>query len=171
MLLQYGPHFFSTLSEKFGQLARFFWANGLPPPLAKNFPYAYGLRRQNFSRTRTSWAWWQTKEYKKLNQGCSMKISWKQIHRLNFIIQQVASCWKNRESIEFVSIFVQTLAAAVIHVEYNLFNVKQHVMTSLLNWMPWQGLTSFKFCCSTNGKRCCSCWMGRKKFSNFKDWL
>ena len=42
MLLQYGPHFFSTLSEKFGQLARFFWANGLPPPLAKNFPYAYG---------------------------------------------------------------------------------------------------------------------------------
>ena len=41
MLLQYGPHFFSTLSEKFGQLARFFWANGLPPPLAKNFPYAY----------------------------------------------------------------------------------------------------------------------------------
>ena len=43
MLLQYGPHFFSTLSEKFGQLARFFWANGLPPPLAKNFPYAYGF--------------------------------------------------------------------------------------------------------------------------------
>ena len=42
MLLQYGPHFFSTVSEKFGQLARFFWANGLPPPLAKNFPYAYG---------------------------------------------------------------------------------------------------------------------------------
>ena len=41
MLLQYGPHFFSTLSEKFGQLARLFWANGLPPPLAKNFPYAY----------------------------------------------------------------------------------------------------------------------------------
>ena len=41
MLLQYGPHFFSTLSEKFGQLERFFWANGLPPPLAKNFPYAY----------------------------------------------------------------------------------------------------------------------------------
>ena len=41
MLLQYGPHFFSTLLEKFGQLARFFWANGLLPPLAKNFPYAY----------------------------------------------------------------------------------------------------------------------------------
>ena len=41
MLLQYGPHFFSTLSEKFGQLARFFWANGLLPPRAKNFPYAY----------------------------------------------------------------------------------------------------------------------------------
>ena len=40
-LLPYGPHFFTILSEKFGQLARFFWANGLPPPLAKNFPYAY----------------------------------------------------------------------------------------------------------------------------------
>ena len=35
MLLQYGPHFFSTLLEKSGQLARYFWANGLPPPLAK----------------------------------------------------------------------------------------------------------------------------------------
>ena len=43
MLLQYGPHFFSTLSEKFGQLANFFGANGLPPPLAKIFPYAYAL--------------------------------------------------------------------------------------------------------------------------------
>ena len=32
MLLQYGPHFFSTVSQKFGQLARFFWTNGLPPP-------------------------------------------------------------------------------------------------------------------------------------------
>ena len=51
MLLQYGPHFFSTLSEKFGQLARFFWANGLPPPLAKNFPYAY---EGGFSFARTS---------------------------------------------------------------------------------------------------------------------
>ena len=40
-LLPYGPHSFTILSEKFGQLARFFWANGLPPPLAKNFPYAY----------------------------------------------------------------------------------------------------------------------------------
>ena len=50
MLLQYGPHFFSTLSEKFGQLARFFWANGLPPPLAKNFPYAYdGNNKKSFS--------------------------------------------------------------------------------------------------------------------------
>ena len=29
------------VSEKFGQLARIFWANGLPPPLAKDFPYAY----------------------------------------------------------------------------------------------------------------------------------
>ena len=35
MLLQYGPHFFSTHSWSFGQLARCFWANGLPPPLAK----------------------------------------------------------------------------------------------------------------------------------------
>ena len=35
MLLQYGPHFFSTLSEKFGQLASFFGANGLPPPWQK----------------------------------------------------------------------------------------------------------------------------------------
>ena len=32
MFLQYGPHFFSTLSQKFGQLDRFYWANGLPPP-------------------------------------------------------------------------------------------------------------------------------------------
>ena len=38
MLLQYGPHFFSTLSEKFGQLAGFFWANGLLPPPGKKFP-------------------------------------------------------------------------------------------------------------------------------------
>ena len=29
------------VSAKFGQLARIFWAKGLPPPLAKNFPYAY----------------------------------------------------------------------------------------------------------------------------------
>ena len=28
------------VSEKFGQLARIFWENGLPPSLAKNFPYA-----------------------------------------------------------------------------------------------------------------------------------
>ena len=42
----YGPHFFSTLSWKFGQLRRFFWANGLPPPLAKNFPYAYGPNKE-----------------------------------------------------------------------------------------------------------------------------
>ena len=51
MLLQYGPHFFSTLSEKFGQLARFFWANGLLPPLAKNFPYAYGQAVMKMTRT------------------------------------------------------------------------------------------------------------------------
>ena len=38
MLLQYGPHFFLTLSLKFGQLAGFFWANGLPPPPGIKFP-------------------------------------------------------------------------------------------------------------------------------------
>ena len=37
------------VSEKFGQLARIFWANGLPPPLAKNFPYAYARLRMNVS--------------------------------------------------------------------------------------------------------------------------
>ena len=47
-LLQYGPHFVSTLSEKFGQLVRFFWANGLPPPLAKNFPNAYGYHQGQY---------------------------------------------------------------------------------------------------------------------------
>ena len=31
------------VSEKFGQLAKIFWANGLPPPLAKNFPYTYAF--------------------------------------------------------------------------------------------------------------------------------
>ena len=50
MLLQYGPHFFSTLSWSFGQLARCFWANGLPPPPGKNFPYAYVVNANtNFS--------------------------------------------------------------------------------------------------------------------------
>ena len=36
-----GPRFCSTVLLKFEQLANFFWANGLPPPRAKNFPYAY----------------------------------------------------------------------------------------------------------------------------------
>ena len=31
------------VSEKFGQLAKIFWANGLPPPLAKHFPYTYAF--------------------------------------------------------------------------------------------------------------------------------
>ena len=59
MLLQYGPHFFSTLLEKFGQLARFFWANGLPPPLAKTFPYAYDAfdRIKVLSEPRSNHAW------------------------------------------------------------------------------------------------------------------
>ena len=32
----------------FGQLARIFWANGLPPPLAENCPYAYKLKTSCF---------------------------------------------------------------------------------------------------------------------------
>ena len=36
-----GPRFCSTVLETFEQLAKIFWANGLPPPLAKNSPYAY----------------------------------------------------------------------------------------------------------------------------------
>ena len=32
---------FRLFRKNLGQLERFFWANGLPPPLAKNFPYAY----------------------------------------------------------------------------------------------------------------------------------
>ena len=35
------PRFCSTVLLKFGQIAKIFWANGLPPPLAKNSPYAY----------------------------------------------------------------------------------------------------------------------------------
>ena len=53
MLLQYGPRFLSTLLVKFGTLARIFCKNlghlreffgqmVYRPPLAKNFPYAYG---------------------------------------------------------------------------------------------------------------------------------
>ena len=40
-ILLHGPSFLSTVLEKFRQLAGIFWANGLPPPLAKNCPYAY----------------------------------------------------------------------------------------------------------------------------------
>ena len=48
MLLQYGPRFsFRLFRKKFGQLARCFWANGFPPPLAKNFPYAYVYETYN----------------------------------------------------------------------------------------------------------------------------
>ena len=36
------PSFLVDSFGKIWQLARFFWANGLPPPLAKNFPYACG---------------------------------------------------------------------------------------------------------------------------------
>ena len=42
VVASYGPRFLSTVSLKVGQLARIFWANSLPPPLAKNCPYAYG---------------------------------------------------------------------------------------------------------------------------------
>ena len=45
VVASYGPRFFSTVSQKFGQLARIFWANSLPPPLAKNCPYAYDVTR------------------------------------------------------------------------------------------------------------------------------
>ena len=38
MLLQYGPHFFSTLSEKFGQLERFFGQMVYRPPWQKITP-------------------------------------------------------------------------------------------------------------------------------------
>ena len=32
---------FQLFCKNLGHLREFFWANGLPPPLAKNFPYAY----------------------------------------------------------------------------------------------------------------------------------
>ena len=38
------PSFLFDCFVKFGQLARIFWANGLPPPLAENCPYAYAKR-------------------------------------------------------------------------------------------------------------------------------
>ena len=41
-ILLHGPSFLSTVLQNFGQLGRIFWASGLPPPLAKNCPYAYG---------------------------------------------------------------------------------------------------------------------------------
>ena len=46
----YGPRFLSTVRfVKIGQLAKIFWANGLPPPLAKKFPYAYELMKSSAS--------------------------------------------------------------------------------------------------------------------------
>ena len=41
VVASYGSRFFSTVLYKFGKLARMFWANRLPPPLAENCPYAY----------------------------------------------------------------------------------------------------------------------------------
>ena len=43
MLLQYDPHFFSTLSKNLGNWRDFFGQMVYRPPLAKYFPYAYGL--------------------------------------------------------------------------------------------------------------------------------
>ena len=43
VVASYGPRFLSTLRfVKIWATRENFWANGLPPPLAKNFPYAYG---------------------------------------------------------------------------------------------------------------------------------
>ena len=42
VVASYDPHFFSTVSSKFGQLARIFWANSLPPPGEKLPVHAYG---------------------------------------------------------------------------------------------------------------------------------
>ena len=50
VVASYGPRFFSSVLQKFGQLARIFWANCLPPPLAENCPYAYVL------------GWWKHKD-------------------------------------------------------------------------------------------------------------
>ena len=44
VVASYDPRFCSAVLYKFGQLARIFWANGLPPHLAKNFPFAYDKR-------------------------------------------------------------------------------------------------------------------------------
>ena len=41
-ILLHRPSFLFDCFVKIGQLAKIFWANGLPPPLAKNSPYAYG---------------------------------------------------------------------------------------------------------------------------------
>ena len=53
-MLLHRPSFCSTVLLKFEQLAKIFWANGLPPLVAKNRPYAYdsctGLKRLKFSR-------------------------------------------------------------------------------------------------------------------------
>ena len=32
--------------KNLGNLQEFFWANGLPPPLAENCPYAYGEKKR-----------------------------------------------------------------------------------------------------------------------------
>ena len=33
--------------KNLGKRAKIFWANGLPPPLAKNSPYAYGCKKRS----------------------------------------------------------------------------------------------------------------------------
>ena len=53
MLLLYGPPFFPTLSQKFGQPARFFWANGLPPPPPRQKISRTPMKRNDFDREST----------------------------------------------------------------------------------------------------------------------
>ena len=53
VVASYGPRFCSTVLQKFGQLARIIWANGLPPPPppTKNCPYAYDDKHKKQWRT------------------------------------------------------------------------------------------------------------------------
>ena len=40
---------FLLFRKNLGNLGEFFWANGLPPPLAKNCPYAYDEKGNLFA--------------------------------------------------------------------------------------------------------------------------
>ena len=46
-ILLHRPSILFDCSVKIGQLANIFWANGLPPPLAKNSPYAYAFQARS----------------------------------------------------------------------------------------------------------------------------